>query len=426
MKVSRMMFRCAASPIVAMTLVVLACGETSGQQLISWQTPPDNSLSFESWDSPFCPPSEIEMIVRGQDPGGQGPQDRTTVAIALLASGLCGQQPDAALTDAESQLGEPAVTSQEPQPELERPTVWGEPTEVRVLIFMIDVDDVDSAQQSFAASVYYEARWNSPYLKHPGPGPLHRRTTEVWTPRLVIVNQQMAWPSFPGAVEIQPDGEVIMRQKVWGRFSQQLELRDFPMDTQTLSIQLAAAGLLEQEVKLVPLEEGSDRSGIADSLSIPDFEVLSWEAKTSPYVPTAGDGGIAGFEMRIDMRRRIPYFVTKVIVPLCLIVIMSWVPRWIDPEQVGTNIGISTTSFLTLVAYLFAINVLLPPVSYITRLDRFILLSTLMVFASLMQTVATASLTRRKKLELVERVDRWSRMIYPLILLGVLALSFLL
>lgn len=27
---------------------------------------------------------------------------------------------------------------------------------------------------------------------------------------------------------------------------------------------------------------------------------------------------------------------------------MSWVPRWIDPEQVGTNIGISTTSFLTL------------------------------------------------------------------------------
>jgi len=350
----------------------------------------------------------------------------SSVAIALLASGLCGQQPDVGLPDGQSQPDEPAIASQEPKPELERPTVWGEPTEVRVLIFMIDVDDVDSAQQSFAASVYYEARWTSPYLKHPGPGPLHRRTTEVWTPRLVIVNQQMAWPSFPGSVEIQPDGEVILRQKVWGRFSQPLELRDFPMDTQTLSIQLAAAGLLEQEVKLVPLEEGSDKSGIASSFSIPDFEVLSWEAKTSPYVPTAGDEGIAGFEMRIDMRRRIPYFVTKVIVPLCLIVIMSWVPRWINPEQVGTNIGISTTSFLTLVAYLFAINVLLPPVSYITRLDRFILLSTLMVFASLMQTVATASLTRRKKLELVERVDRWSRVIYPLILLGVLALSFLL
>jgi hypothetical protein len=289
---------------------------------------------------------------------------------------------------------------------------------------MIDVDDIDSAQQSFAASVYYEARWNSPYLKHAGPGPLHRRTTEVWTPRLVIVNQQMAWPSFPGSVEIRPDGEVILRQKVWGRFSQPLELHDFPMDTQTLSIQLAAAGLLEQEVKLIPLEEGSDKSGITSSFSIPDFEVLSWEATTSAYVPTEGDEGVAGFEMRIELKRRMPYFVTKVIVPLCLIVIMSWVPRWIDPEQVGTNLGISTTSFLTLVAYLFAINVLLPPVSYITRLDRFILLSTLMVFASLIQTVVTTTLTRKKKTDLVDRLDCWSRVIYPLILMAVLMLSF--
>jgi hypothetical protein len=248
--------------------------------------------------------------------------------------------------------------------------------------------------------------------------------TEIWTPRLVIINQQMAWASFPGSVDIFPSGEVVLRQKVWGRFSQPLNLRDFPLDTQTISIHIAAAGLSEEEVKLVPLEDGSDKSGIASSFSIPDFEVLSWEAGTAPYVPTEGDEGIAGFEMRIDVRRRVPYFVTKVIVPLCLIVIMSWVPRWIDPEQVGTNIGISTTSFLTLVAYLFAINVLLPPVSYITRLDRFILLSTLMVFASLMQTVVTATLTRRQKVDVVERLDRWSRVIYPLILVVVLALSF--
>jgi hypothetical protein len=45
----------------------------------------------------------------------------------------------------------------------------------------------------------------------------------------------------------------------------------------------------------------------------------------------------------------------KVILPLCLIVLMSWAPRWIDPGQIGTNVGISTAAFLTLVAYLFAI-----------------------------------------------------------------------
>jgi len=50
--------------------------------------------------------------------------------------------------------------------------------------------------------------------------------------------------------------------------------------------------------------------------------------------------------------------------------------------------SISTSSFLTLVTYLFAITILLPRVSYVTRMDRFILLSTLMVFAGLIHTVA--------------------------------------
>ena len=78
--------------------------------------------------------------------------------------------------------------------------------------------------------------------------------------------------------------------------------------------------------------------------------------------------------MKID--RRPMYYILKVIVPLGLIVFMSWLPRWIAPGETGTNIGICTSAFLTLVAYLFAITVLLPRVSYVTRMDSFILLST--------------------------------------------------
>jgi hypothetical protein len=36
-----------------------------------------------------------------------------------------------------------------PKPELERPTAWGEPTEVEVSILVLDVDEVNSAEQSF-------------------------------------------------------------------------------------------------------------------------------------------------------------------------------------------------------------------------------------------------------------------------------------
>ncbi|WP_148072956.1 DUF1254 domain-containing protein [Bythopirellula goksoeyrii] len=320
----------------------------------------------------------------------------------------------------------PSVLIDELKPEMERPTVWGEPTEVQVAIYVIDVDEVNSADQSFAASVYYEARWKNPLLRHKGPGPMNRNIAEVWSPRLTIIGQQMQWRSFPDSVEIRPDGTVISRQKVWGRFSQPLMLRDFPFDQQTLSIQLVAAGLSEEHVKIVPLVNEIGRSSsIAKKFSLPDFDVESWEALPTPYYPTEGQVGVAGYQMNIRVHRQATYYILKVIIPLCLIVMMSWLPRWIDPEQIGTNIGISTSAFLTLVAYLFAITVLLPRVSYVTRIDRFILLSTLTVFAGLIQTVFNTVLIRRENGQRAEKIDWWSRIVYPILLVIVLVSSFL-
>lgn len=164
-------------------------------------------------------------------------------------------------------------------------------------------------------------------------------------------------------------------------------------------------------------------SGIAKQFSLPDFDVVSWKAQTQPYKPFEGQVGAVNFLMEIDVKRRTNYYFWKIIFPLCLIVIMSWIPRWIEPTQIGTNIGIATTSFLTLVAYLFAVAHLLPRVSYFTRLDEFILLSTLMVFISLLQTAVTTTLII-KNTQLMARIDWWSRIVYPLVLLAVLGISF--
>ncbi len=138
-------------------------------------------------------------------------------AIIVLAILICSLIPTSAApaqqTPTQStapQSEETPSSPKEPSPELERPSVWGEPTEVKVTIYVIDVDLVNSAEQNFSASVFYEAHWSSPILRHKGPGPLIRRTTGIWTPRLTIINQQQAWPSFPAAVEISPGGDVVL------------------------------------------------------------------------------------------------------------------------------------------------------------------------------------------------------------------------
>ena len=348
-------------------------------------------------------------------------------ALLIAATPVVAQAPPQGATTntLPAEANTEAAEARTPKPEQQRPSVWGEPTEVRVGIYVIDVDGVDSANQRFSASVYLQARWNIPLLRHEGPAPLIRRATSDWTPRLVLVNGQQAWSAFPPYVEISPDGEVVYRQKIWGWFSQPLGLRDFPFDKQRLALHLVAAGLQENEVKMVPLKRAEQSlSGISAEFSMPDFKVTDWRAEARPYLPGGKPPGTSGFILEMDIERLPNYYIWKVILPLCLIVMMSWIPRWLDPVEGGTSIGISTTSFLTLVAYLFAIVVLLPKVAYLTRLDRFILISTVLVFASLVQTVATTYLVKTGRNALANQINWFSRFIYPILLMLVLAASF--
>jgi hypothetical protein len=194
-------------------------------------------------------------------------------------------------------------------PVIDRPTRWGEPTEVLVMISVLDVDAVDSANQNFSASIYMEARWKDPSLAHETPHPRVAPLTAVWTPRLTILNQQQAWKAYPSYVEISPDGEVVLRQKFWGWFSQPLDLRDFPFDRQTLQIHVVTAGLHQTEVTMLPLTLRHGRmSTIAKKFSLPDFEVVSWNAESQGFFLHPDQPGTAGFLMEIIVERNPVYF----------------------------------------------------------------------------------------------------------------------
>ena len=101
------------------------------------------------------------------------------------------------------------------------------------------------------------------------------------------------------------------------------------------------------------------------------------------------------------------------IVPLVLIVAMSWIVFWIDPKESGTRISVAITTMLTLIAYRFAVGTDLPKVDYMTRLDFFILGSTVLIYATLLQAVITTSMAKSGKLFEAREVDVWCRWLFP-------------
>ena len=120
------------------------------------------------------------------------------------------------------------------------------------------------------------------------------------------------------------------------------------------------------------------------------------------------------FEFHIPAERIRSYYLWKVIMPLCLIVAMSWCVFWINPAQYGPQIGLSATSMLTLIAFIFATTNMVPRLGYLTLLDRFIVGSTILVFLALFESLATVYLVSIKKEALALRIDKLSRLIFPL------------
>ncbi len=111
--------------------------------------------------------------------------------------------------------------------------------------------------------------------------------------------------------------------------------------------------------------------------------------------------------------RRAGYYLIKVILPLILIVAMSWVVFWIDPSEGGSQIGVALTTMLTLIAYRFAVGSELPNIPYLTRMDYFLLASTVLVFATLIEVVITSHYARSGRIQQAHRIDLWARWMFP-------------
>jgi hypothetical protein len=309
------------------------------------------------------------------------------------------------------------------QAALSRPvTEDNKPTEVHVVGAVLDIDKINSAEQNFTLNFYAIFRWMDPRLAHDGPGSVIRNLSDVWNPRLTLINTQRYWSNTKDEVEILPDGQVTYRLHVFGDFSQPLDLREFPQDRHVFEVPVVAAGYRTHEVALIP--DPRIDSFIAEKLSVADWQVSNMQG-TPREVTLANGLKLPGFVFSFEGSRLVHHYVIKAITPLALIVMMSWVVFWIDPKQVPNQLGVAVTTVLTLIAYHIALSGRLPEIPYLTHMDKFLFSSTVLVFMALIEVVVTSHLSSTDQLSTARRIDRTARWLFPLLFVSTLAFSFL-
>jgi hypothetical protein len=275
-------------------------------------------------------------------------------------------------------------------------------------VYLLDLVRIDDAAQGFVADLFVRAVWRDPRLAGASQTPCIVPANQVWTPRLEIVNQRELTAKWNDEVRISPDGTALYRQRYYGMLSFRIDLTDFPFDRQVLPVELVL-GEVEDDFSI----STDPLTGRAEMLSIPNWAVGSAEAALGSYGVAAAGIELPLFAVRYPAERRSIFYVFKILVPLALIVCMSWSVFWLHPRIIPPRLGLASTGMLTLIAFRLALSGTLPPVAYLTRLDKFVIGSTVIVFAALVEAVATAALADSDQAELAQKINRASRWLFP-------------
>lgn len=291
----------------------------------------------------------------------------------------------------------------------ERPGPANRPTEVTVGLRLLDVTEIEDTSQTITADFMVSQTWTDPRLA--GFEGCQFKLDEVWTPNIAIMNSGRVFTRLRQHVEVLMSGRVRYVQRYRGALVFQYNAHRFPFDRHEIVISLLSHEYGEKEIRVIINKDITGRR--ADEFNVPDWKVSQVQASVRSVYLDAFDRSHSMFDFSISAKRLSGYYIWKVIVPLMLIVFMSWTVFWIDPAQFSTQIGMSATSMLTLIAFQFAMANILPHLSYYTVLDKFIAGSTILVFLALIESVTTSHLSTKQKQEVALRMDRVCRWAFP-------------
>ncbi len=306
-----------------------------------------------------------------------------------------------------------------------RPDPMGVPTKIKIGFHVIDIKKISDENQSFTSDIFISMKWKDHRLSKESLGRsldlCKINLTDLWFPGFIEINLIKSDLLLEEEAHVDDDGNITYNQRFFGELSSHFDFEKFPFDTQILHFIIVAYDYGPEDI--IFLVDSGDLS-IHEGLSIEGWEIQLLDPAISTFYYKKGDRYVPRIDLRFSAERNKRYYIWMVIVPLCFIVLMAWAVFWIDPSQIGAQIGLSTATIFTLIAYRFAIALQLPKVSYLTKLDYFILLLTAMVFLALGEAVVVSKIASDGNKKLANKIDKYSRVIYMIAFIVILLIMF--
>jgi hypothetical protein len=239
-----------------------------------------------------------------------------------------------------------------------------------------------------------------------------------WFPQVVLVNESGLYEKHGVILRVQPDGTSTLVETVNAVAEADLDLRRYPFDRHRLEATFEVLGTDNAEVVLQA--ESATGSPSVGRVRMPQWSLsgVSTSTRESPASYAGREGVASAFVVSMDVERKSFFTVRLIVIPLALIVMLSWSVFWMDLSSLGDRIAVSFIGILTAVTYQIVVSEILPHISYMTLMHGFLNLSLLIMCATVVINLAVGALDRQGKSEAGDRVDRHCRWIFPLTYVG--------
>jgi hypothetical protein len=359
-----------------------------------------------------------------------------TLVLALLASPVLarslaapGASPPVTCEHVPYGTPESAAAATPPEAGPQAPPNPDGPTLLGMAVFVHKLMGIDALASSYQFRGYVRTAWCDPrlsfdptregreervYLRDAVPGIFER----IWFPDAFPVNGAGPIEVTERVLRIRHDGSVFQDIQFSLAVAANYDFERFPFDEQRLTLEVESFTWNRDQLRLVP---DPMRTGFSEAFTLADWRILEVTSGSEEVDVLRADTPFSRYTLEIRIAREPGFYLWKVILPLFIIVALSWAVFWMTDESFASRTRMSATGVLTIVAYQFVVAQDLPRVGYLTLLDQITVASFVLLAITVLQSLWVSRL-KPISIERARSVDRASRWAFPIAYAAVLTL----
>ncbi|XP_015786433.1 glutamate-gated chloride channel-like isoform X1 [Tetranychus urticae] len=264
------------------------------------------------------------------------------------------------------------------------------PCIVSINIYLRSISKISDLDMEYSVQITFREEWKDSRLVYRDPSEKIRYLTltdpdRIWKPDVFFTNEKeghfhnIIMPNV--LLRIGSDGGVLYSIRLSLILSCPMNLKYYPLDKQNCYIKMASYGYTTED--LVFMWKKTDPVQVTKQLHLPTFALADYI--TEYCTSRTNTGEYSCVQVKLIFRREFSYYLIQIYIPCIMLVIVSWVSFWLDPNAIPARVSLGVTTLLTMATQISGINASLPPVSYIKAIDVWTGVCLFFVFGALLE-----------------------------------------